>query len=409
MLWSSVGHKLRSLDSDTQQVSAVAWLFFALGWGSGNWLVRIVSIRESLHLSHRELGIILLASAVGAMTTFLSNDKMTAYVRLPLLALIAAVLYFICLPLAGLARDPLMLAVVLYAMGASSGLLNVLMNGLAVDYEYRTQRSVLGKLHATCSFGGLFGAFCGSALIGLQLTTTMHMLIVACVLLLGTAVVCGTLRDWQIAKQQVEHVEIVDMYGRKKQRKAPLGSIRVLSLMVVCSAICEGGMADWTGLYLRESLGATVTVSGRGYMIFALAMVATRSIIDNIRQTVGTRQLVIASGMIAAAGVMLELLTSNMWITLLGISLVGFGLSCTVPILYREATQNNPKQKERALSRMSSASYVGFLIGPPMIGYFADLMNLRFALSMIGALSILIAICGMRLARRTSAIAPIRP
>lgn len=386
------------MTSTRMQRLAVTWLFFALGWGGGNWLVRIVSIRERLSLADDTLGTVLFACAAGAMTAFLGSDKLLGRMSMTRLTQVAAYIYFGTLPLAGMADTTWRLAGVLYLMGASSGLLNVLMNSLAVALEGRMNRSILGQLHGACSLGGLLGATCGSAVIAFDVSTVWHLLGVG--LVLG-AVTFGLSRPIEALAPmdagEAPAVEVTSRSGKKKSKRAPLGSVRMLGAMVLCAAICEGAMADWTGVYMREELHVSLPAAARGYMVFALTMVVSRVLADTLTAYFGTRHLVTYSGFLAAGCVALELATQNVWVTQFGIAGVGVGLACTVPIIFREATRRNPKQPDRALARMANYSYSGFLIGPPLIGHLAHAISLRLALGLLALLAGFIGFGGTRL------------
>jgi fucose permease len=386
---------------------AVTWLFFALGWGGGNWLVRIVSVRERLSLADDTLGTVLFACAAGAMTAFLGSERLLKRMSMTRLTQVAGYAYFVTLVLAGLADTTVRLACVLYLMGASSGLLNVLMNSLAVALEGRMNRSILGQLHGACSLGGLLGATCGSAVIALDVSTFVHLLGVGIVL---SAVTFGLSKPIEaLAPMQAGEapgVEVTSRSGKKRTKRAPLGEVRMLGAMVLCAAICEGAMADWTGVYLREELHVSLGAAARGYMVFALTMVLSRLLADRFTAHFGPRRLMTYSGFLAAGCVALELATQNIWVTQIGIAGVGVGLACTVPMIFREATRRNPRQPDRALARMANYSYSGFLIGPPLIGHLAHAISLRLALVLLAMLACFIGYGGTRLASQPKGAAP---
>jgi MFS family permease len=71
---------------------------------------------------------------------------------------------------------------------------------------------------------------------------------------------------------------------------------------------------------------------------------------------------------------------------------VGLGVSTIVPTVYSIAGKNKNVSPSIALTTVSSISFLGFLLGPPVIGYIAELSSLRFSFAFIGIFGILITI-----------------
>ena len=55
-----------------------------------------------------------------------------------------------------------------------------------------------------------------------------------------------------------------------------------------------------------------------------------------------------------------------------------------VPSVYSAAGRHSKVPPGIALATVSSVSFLGFLMGPPLIGYISEAFNLRFSFAVIG-------------------------
>jgi MFS family permease len=67
----------------------------------------------------------------------------------------------------------------------------------------------------------------------------------------------------------------------------------------------------------------------------------------------------------------------------LGVFLIGIGLSTVVPIVFSSAGNIKGIAPSVGISTASSIGYLGFFIGPPVIGYLAETFGLRIALGFV--------------------------
>jgi MFS family permease len=64
--------------------------------------------------------------------------------------------------------------------------------------------------------------------------------------------------------------------------------------------------------------------------------------------------------------------------------IVGLGVSSIVPSVYSAAGRHTKVPPGIALATVASVSFLGFLIGPPMIGYISQAAGLRCSFAVIG-------------------------
>jgi MFS family permease len=64
--------------------------------------------------------------------------------------------------------------------------------------------------------------------------------------------------------------------------------------------------------------------------------------------------------------------------------IVGLGVSSIVPTVYSTAGKHSKVPTGIALATVSSVSFLGFLMGPPLIGYISEIAGLRYSFAVIG-------------------------
>ena len=72
---------------------------------------------------------------------------------------------------------------------------------------------------------------------------------------------------------------------------------------------------------------------------------------------------------------------------LVGFACVGFGFSAVFPIVCSVAGANAGNRPEQGIAAVSTTGYLGFLVGPPLIGFLAQAYSLRLALGLVAVMS----------------------
>lgn len=155
-------------------------------------------------------------------------------------------------------------------------------------------------------------------------------------------------------------------------------------------------MADWSSVYLAGLLPRDSPFTTAGYMAFSLAMAAGRFGGDWITNRFGARNILVASGLLSGLGLLLALLVQQPVVVVLGFACVGLGFATVVPLVYSAAGQSGAMSPGMAIAAVSTVSYLGFLAGPPIIGWLSDAFSLRWALLWVVALSFMISVLARR-------------
>ena len=362
--------------------AAVSLLFFLNGLLFASWVARIPLIQQTLGLNHAVLGAALLSAAAGAVVTMPVAGLLNGKYGSEKLSTIWVLPYCFALPLLALAPNVIVLVLALFFFGCGHGALDVAMNAQGVAVDRRYGKPVMSSFHAMFSVGGLVGAAFGALMAWIELAPFWHFSLMS-----GAMAIAG----WIACKHLLPGVDKIEKSEDSHGFVLPPKALVPLGIVAVAVLIGEGAMADWTGVFLHKVLGATEAVAAAGYAAFSIAMAVGRFSGDALVARLGSVKLVRISGLLAAVGLTIGVFTNSPWISLMGFVLVGAGCSTVVPCVFSAAGRMHGVQTGVALAAVTTMGYFGFLIGPPLIGFAAQIMGLRGALAMLIGTSLLVA------------------
>jgi predicted MFS family arabinose efflux permease len=261
------------------------------------------------------------------------------------------------------------------------------MNANAVEIEQATGRPIMSSFHAVFSIGGFLGAATGGLLAQAALSPGATFTAVA--------VVIVALALWG-ARWALPLTAHAAPTGAGPASGGGGGTL-LLGVLAFCCMIGEGAAADWSSVYLSESLNSSDGFAAAAYAAFSIMMTAGRLAGDRLATLMGPVNLVRACGALAASGLGLGLLADHQVAAVIGFGCFGAGLSCIVPQVFSAAGRRDPARAGKALARVASLGYVGFLSGPVLIGGAAELIGLPRALAIPALLALFVALAARAL------------
>ncbi|CAB3785225.1 MFS transporter [Paraburkholderia fynbosensis] len=367
---------------------ATVGVFLANGFGIGAWAVEVPRIKESLALSDTSLGIALFAFALGAIVAMpLAGQLAPRFGSGRATALLGAA-FVIALPLPAFAPSLAVLCLVLFALGAANGALDVSMNGHASTIETQWRAPIMSSFHAAWSAGGLLGAATGAMLQK------------------GSVGVIGGLLapDVFIAVLIVSAATLAlrDLGPRAAVASSgfawPSGGVMKLAMLAFLCMLVEGAVADWSAVYLRSTLNQEASVAAIGYSAFAFSMAACRIVGDVSVRRFGSSRVVALGGLVAVAGLALVLSLPSVLTACVGFAMAGVGLANIVPVIFSAAGRSTVTPAT-GVSMAATAGYAGFLVGPPLIGLGAGVLGLRVALCVLVMATAIVCLLGGKAVR----------
>lgn len=356
---------------------AVAAFFFVQGLSFAAWASRIPDIKNMLHLTEGGLGTVLLALPIGLMASLPISGWMVTKYGSKKMVLIGAIFYAITLTFIGFATRTEQLVIVLFAFGLWGNLCNIAVNTQAVAVEQVYGKSIMASFHGLWSMAGFLSAMIGTFFISVNIPPQIHFMVIAVV----AFAIIFTAYKHTMPDTEKNNDEAQPMFVK------PDRDLLMLGLIGFCAMVCEGAMFDWSGVYFMEVVKVPASMKTMGYVAFMGTMTGGRFAGDWLANKIGRKKMLQISGLLMAGGLGIAVLLPFMASATFGLLLVGFGVSSVVPLVYSAAGRSTTMSAGMALAAVSSISFIGFLIGPPLIGIVAQMADLRFSFAVVALLA----------------------
>ena len=365
---------------------ATSLAFILFGLALGVWTARIPAVKERLDLTDGLLSIALLAFAGGCIIGMAAIGRLSDRFGSSRVLIPTAILEGVLLVVPGYMNSLLGLSVALLFFGMTHGTLNIAMNANAIEVQRAWGRPIMSSFHAIYSIGGFLGAVIGGLFAQAEISVGTTFLTVG-----AGVVVLAVWASWWVLPSAPTAPTEDRSADQVNPRRRPSYMLVFLGVLVLCTLVGEGAAADWSAVYLNDNLGSGAGFAAYGYAAFSLMMTVGRLFGDRLMGALGPVLLVRISGLLAAAGLAAALLISHPWAGVVGFGVMGAGLSCIAPQVYSAAGNLDAERAGRALSTVVSIGYVGFLLGPILIGVAATYVGLPTALGIPVVLALFVA------------------
>jgi len=351
-------------------------LFLSHGLVVSTWVSRIPSVQLDLHLNNGVLGLTLLSSALGAVCAIPFAGWLVSRFGSKKVCMTTATLFAFSLVLPGLAFNAISLAGALFVFGAVAASMDVSMNAQGVEIEKEMREPTMSRFHGMFSLGGMMGAGAGGLLAAHGFSPWQHFSLSG---VLNLLLVLGA---WPL----LLHTHDTHAAG---DHRLPFNKIPpvlfALSAIGFCILLSEGAMADWTAVYLRQVLEAGPGTAAAGYAVFSAAMAIFRFLGDIITARLGPIVTVRLGSLVAAAGLVWALTVQRPEWALPGFAITGAGFSAIIPLVFGSGGRVPGVKAGPGIATVTGIGYIGFIVGPPVIGFASQLVTLRYALGVVVA------------------------
>lgn len=364
---------------------AVSLGFLMFGAGFGVWAVHIPVVAARLQLDPAILGLALLNVGLGGVISQPLMGWLIARTssRPAAMALLPVFLVIVMTPILAWSTPALFVATLL--LGLAGGANNVAINTQASEIEQARGKPTMSSFHGFFSLGALVGAALGGGIIAAGWQNGGGAMAAIGTMLATAGFAVRHYLPAPVAKK--------DAATAASSRFAwPSLAVLGLAVLTFFSNTVEGAVNDWSALYLSTVRGFSDAAAASGFAAFSLAMAICRLAGGPVVARLGEKRIVLFGGLLMALGMAVVILSPWAMLSPLGFALVAIGAANTIPVMMGAASRAPGMAASTGVAITATAAMLGFLIGPPAIGFIAHAMGLGAALGFLSLAGVVIAI-----------------
>jgi MFS family permease len=354
----------------------VKLVFFLQPIAFGAWLPRIPDMQRALGLGSAELALALLGMPIGILLTLPFAGRFVAHIGARATILYGFIVFLALVWLPTWSSSLTVLLLSLAVVGITLATLELGLNVMADLVEKKKRTLIMSTCHGFWSLGIMSANLIGAGLAGLHLAPHSAVFLVAV-----------TTVPFALAFSR----GLPDLKGVEPDpRSGTLSSFRLpgSALLAICGftfgvTMTEGAVADWSAVFLRDVFHAGGAQAGIGYSVFALMVAAGRFFGDRLKARYGAISLSRACGLANVLGLVVVFVSPNIGLAFLGFAAMGLGVSVGFPLAVTAAASLTDRPSASSVAILSFVALLGFLIGPPLIGFVAELADMRLGLAML--------------------------
>jgi MFS family permease len=362
--------------------------FACCGFGTATYLSRIPQVREYLHLSTGQLGMILLAAAGGAVCFRPLSSRVIA--RLGQRGTVAgsAVVAGAGQMLLGagyLAGVPV-LVLGLVVVGFANAGWDVAMNIQGAGVEQELGRSVMPRFHASYSVGTVGGALMGTVMVLAGIPVIAHLLFTGA---LTAVVVPLTVRGFlpDTVHEPAPTVAQPDISDGRPTNFWREPRAVLIGLFVLAFGFGEGAGNDWISVGVVDGYHARAVVGTVAYATFLASTTAMRWFGAWVLDRFGRVAVLRVFCLTAATGLLLFVSGLALPAAFAGIALWGVGVAFGYPV-GMSAAADDPRYAAQRVTVASTIGKVSSFAGPPLLGLLGEHVRILHSLIAVAALQL---------------------
>ena len=247
--------------------------------------------------------------------------------------------------------------------------------------EKKTNQILMPIFKTSWAIGAMIAAIISSISLWLNIDALNHFFILGIIAILA--------------------IVFIKIYGLKKNydviNKNPKFSFPTLntflfgSINMIQMAIM-GIIGVWSSVWLLEDLNSSLFLAGSIVFFFNLGSIISNFLAPKLIRLMS--ELIVGPYFSITGSTLLFLctLTMNVYLIFIGITLFGFLTSNIMPIIFRQSVKMSSKPIPTTISHITSLGQSGFVFGPAIVGYSAEVNGLTFNVYAFSILFLIISI-----------------
>jgi MFS family permease len=351
------------------------------------WGPRLPAVKAELRISTATIGLLLAGATVGAIAGLVVSTPVLHRLgsRGGVTASLLVVAGAVAVMGVGLAvRSVPLVGVAFVLVGLGIGILDVLINVDGSAIERAAGRTLMPLMHGAWSIGAAVGSGIGAACAALGITPSVQFI--------GEAVIIGA-----VAFAMAPAIPTGDHRRDAQPKEARRARLRkwlrgwtdwrllLVGVVMLGVELGEGSANNWLTLAVRNDHGQTAAIAALFLTAFAIGEALARVFGGRVVDRLGRVQVIRYTTALGVLGVLLFILSDDLWAVLVGVLLWAVGVSMGFPLGMSAAAESGPDPVAR-VSVVASIGYFANLAGPPVIGAVAEEVGLLNALWIVVAL-----------------------
>lgn len=344
--------------------------FFLYSFSFGGFFPRLAELQRSMGIGESALGLGLIGVACGTLFSLSFAGRLIERVghRFTLLALLPVLPVFYAL--AAHANGALALFLCLLPAGLCIGAIELVVNLEADRVEHQSGRRIMNRAHAFWSFGFFGAGLLGALAARVGIPAWWHLAGVVPLSALLVLLLLGRFED--APHRSGSSDEATHRFAR------PTLAIGALVLFSLSGMVLEGAGIDWSAIYMRDVFAAAPFVSGLAVATGAFAQGATRYVADGFVERHSPVAIARALLGVLGVGTLMVTFAPSSAVALLGFALMGVGTSVMFPLAVSAAAQRSDRPASTNVAALAQTSFVSFLLAPPLLGFVAEHLGIRW-------------------------------
>ena len=349
------------------EIYACKALFFSISFFVGLWTVRIPDIKDQIGTDYQGMSFLFVIFSLGSILTMVIAPKVIQNFSTKIIGLVTGFVISFLWVFIPFVSSFYQMAVLSFIFGSSYGVIEIVLNLQATSLEKKYQKPIMSGIHAFWSIGLLGGSFATSLFLEYEISFLINSLIF--IALIFPLIFFGSLTLKNVNSSQQTLTAIFFKWPK------------IVLILVIFSTTCvflEGGTDSWGALYMRDYLFAEGFNIGIAAIVFNGSMVLGRLTGDKLKSIFGIYNFLFISIILSLFGSLVILISSSIFISIIGFVIAGFGVSSVVPICYTLVSRIKNLDQTIGITIITLAVYGNFTIAPPILGYTANLLGVQY-------------------------------
>ena len=360
--------------------------YFIFGFLFSSLLSRFPALSEKYNLTEGELSLIPFFMSIGSLLFMpICGYLISKYGSKKLSA--AGFLQISIFALFAIAPNIYSLYIFCFFYGMAVGCTDVAVNANSLIIERAYKRPIISLFHAFFYVGMAGGSLLSILFLIFNAPVEIHFLVVAIISIVSFGI--GRLYFLKETPQKASRIS-------KGKILFPKGILLLIAAIAFCGRIVEGGISDWSTVYMNNIVKISAVYAPIGLTIYAVFLSIGRFFGDSIRSKYRDDKTLFYSCIITSAGLAVMISTPYVATTIIGLFISGLGLANVVPVIYSLAGKATPNNPGVGLATVNTLSGTGFLFGPAIIGFIAEHYTLRISFGYVLALCLIMSYLAYR-------------